>query len=99
MDSAAGATAAALERHLPQSSLTPTFGGTSFWIAGPKRLDAAALAVRALARGIIIEPGEVHFAGPNPAKNYFRLGFSSVERGRIEPGIKLLAGLIATQES
>ncbi len=92
------AMAAALERYLPQSYLTPTFGGTSFWITGPKRLDAAALAMRALARGIIIEPGEVHFAGPKRPKNHFRLGFSSVERDRIEPGIKLLAGLIATQE-
>ncbi len=92
------AMAAALERYLPQSHLTPTFGGTSFWVAGPKRLDAAALAERALARGIIIEPGEVHFAGPKRPRNYFRLGFSSVERDRIEPGIKLLAGLIREQD-
>lgn len=91
------AMADALKRYLPRSYLTPAFGGTSFRVAGPKRLDATALAERTLARGIIIEPGDVHFAGPKRPKNHFRLGFSSIQRDRIEPGIKLLAELIGEQ--
>jgi GntR family transcriptional regulator/MocR family aminotransferase len=84
----------ALETHLPQSARTPTFGGTSFWVCGPKSLDANALARAAWEKGVIIEPGDIHFLSPSPPKNFFRLGFSSIETDRIEPGIELLADLI-----
>jgi GntR family transcriptional regulator/MocR family aminotransferase len=89
----------ALARHLPDSSRTPTFGGTSFWVAGPRWLDAGRLAAEAQTHGLIIEPGAVHFmAGKAPA-NYFRLGFSSIPAERIEPGIELLAELIQRQKT
>ena len=88
----------ALERHLPRSSRAPTFGGTSFWVSGPTWLDAERLAVRALEEGIIIEPGEIAYAAPNPPRNFFRLGFSSIPLERIEPGIRLLAEVIEKQE-
>jgi GntR family transcriptional regulator/MocR family aminotransferase len=42
-------------------------------------------------RGVVIEPGAVHFLNqPGPA-NFCRLGVSSIPTERIEPGIKLLA--------
>lgn len=84
----------ALEAHLPGCSRTPTFGGTSYWLRGPDRLDAEALAREALEHGIVIEPGAVHFMSSHPPRNFFRLGFSSIEAERIEPGIKVLAELI-----
>ncbi len=85
---------AALKNHLPHSSRIPTFGGTSFWVSGPKSLDANTLAQTAWDRGLILEPGDIHFLSPDPPKNFFRLGFSSIETELIEPGVELLADLI-----
>ena len=88
----------ALNRHLPESARVPSFGGTSVWVRGPDGLDAEALAEHALAEGIVIEPGHVHFmASPQP-RNFFRLGFSAIPEERIEPGIRLLADLVNSRK-
>jgi len=85
---------AALHRHLPESTVPPTFGGSSFWVAGPAGLDADDLATRAGQSGIIIEPGAVHFHGRRPPRRFFRLAFSAIPVERIEAGIRKLAELI-----
>jgi GntR family transcriptional regulator / MocR family aminotransferase len=87
---------AALERHLPNSTTIPSFGGTSFWIRGPEWLDSEALAKECLGHGILIEPGRIYFGGPERPRNYFRMGFSSIDERKIEPGIKLLANMIGS---
>ena len=87
----------ALERYLPDSAGTPSFGGTSFWVRGPEDLDSDVLSVRALGEGIVIEPGSVFFMAAKPPRNYFRLGFSSIPSERIAPGIEKLAELIRSQ--
>jgi len=84
----------ALGRHLPESARIASFGGTSVWVRGPDGLDAGALAGRALAEGIVIEPGHVHFMATPQPRNFFRLGFSAIPVERIEPGIRLLADLV-----
>ena len=84
----------ALSTHLPESSRMPTFGGTAYWVRGPRGLDARTLRDRAQAHGILIEPGDIFFHTPEPPLNFFRLGFSSVPVDRIEPGIEKLATLI-----
>lgn len=84
----------ALAQYLPDSARTPTFGGTSFWVRGPDRLDSRRLAERAAQRGILLEPGDVMFMQPEPPRNYFRLGFSSIAAECIEPGIRQLAELV-----
>ncbi|MCP5368411.1 MAG: PLP-dependent aminotransferase family protein [Hyphomicrobiales bacterium] len=84
----------ALARHLPNSARVPTFGGTSYWVRGPEGLDAAALAVRARGRGVMLEPGRIHFLRDDAPGNFFRLGFSSIGAERIEPGIEIIAELI-----
>lgn len=84
----------ALARHLPECVATPSFGGTSYWIRGPEALDADRLALEALRAGIIVETGSMHFCSDPPPRNYFRLGFSSIEAARIEPGIAKLAGVV-----
>ena len=86
----------ALNRHLPDSSRAPTFGGTSFWVRGSEGLDAAELAARAMQKGVLIEPGSINFMAPDAPNNYFRLGFSSIPTDKIEPGICILADLIQT---
>jgi GntR family transcriptional regulator/MocR family aminotransferase len=89
----------ALSHHLPCSSKVPSIGGTSFWVKGPKRLDAEALAETADEHGLIIEPGRINFLESDAPNNFFRLGFSSIPTERIEPGIKLLAKLISQQKT
>ena len=84
----------ALQHFLPASAIKPGFGGTSFWVCGPDKLDAQELAIQARAEGVLIEPGRVHFLGKDRPKNYFRLGFSSLPAERIEPGIRILSELI-----
>jgi GntR family transcriptional regulator/MocR family aminotransferase len=82
--------AQALPRHLPECSFRPTSGGTAYWITGPERLDSEVLAQAAAARGVVIEPGAVHFQAESGPRNHFRLGFSSIPVDRIEPGLELL---------
>ncbi|MEK9752891.1 MAG: PLP-dependent aminotransferase family protein [Rhodospirillaceae bacterium] len=89
------AMADALQAHIPDSTRQPTFGGTSFWVEAPSGIDTDELAARAARRGVLIEPGTVHFGGTPRPRNYFRLGFSSIPKAKIEPGIKLLAAIIS----
>ncbi|MEQ8319035.1 MAG: PLP-dependent aminotransferase family protein [Rhodospirillales bacterium] len=84
----------ALQHYLPASATRPGFGGTSFWVRGPDKLDAQELAERAKSEGVLIEPGRVHFFGKERPRNYFRLAFSSLPSERIEPGIRILSELI-----
>lgn len=86
--------ASALHTHLPDSSRVPSFGGTSFWVEGPGGLDSERLGQSAREHGLLIEPGRIFFGQPNPPRNFFRLGFSSIDEKLIEPGIELLAQLV-----
>jgi GntR family transcriptional regulator / MocR family aminotransferase len=84
----------ALETHFPSSARIPSFGGTSFWVKGPAKLDGEQLAKAAATQSILIEPGRINFGVANPPRNYFRVAFSSIDEKKIEPGIKLLADII-----
>lgn len=87
----------AMVKHLPEFSVNLTAGGTALWVRGPKQLDMAAVGAAAMKRGVVIEPGAVHFMDqPGPA-NFFRLGVSSIPTEKIEPGIKLLAETVREQ--
>jgi GntR family transcriptional regulator/MocR family aminotransferase len=87
----------ALQQHLPDASRIPSFGGTSFWVNGPARLDSEVLGREAAAQGILIEPGRINFGSKSPPRNFFRLAFSSIDEKKIEPGIRQLADLIRRQ--
>ncbi len=84
----------ALNKHLPESSRIPSFGGTSYWVEGPAGLDTRQLKERARERGILIESGDICFMQERPPQNFIRLGYSSIAASQIEPGIKKLAALI-----
>ncbi len=84
----------ALETHFPSSSRIPSFGGTSFWVKGPAKLDTEKLAKAAAEKSILIEPGRVNFGVSPQPKNYFRLAFSSIDEKKIEPGVELLAEIM-----
>ena len=88
-------TGKALEKYCGDFFKVETFGGTSFWVTGPDDLDADLLALKALKKGVTIEPGApMYFKskdnGPSH-KNHFRVGFASIPTDRIEKGIELLA--------
>lgn len=84
----------ALDEHLPGWAQVPGFGGSSFWLTGPEGLDSEALAGRAAAGGVLIEPGVPFFADPEAGRRRFRLGFSSIPAGRIAEGIRRLSAVI-----
>ena len=84
----------ALQQHLPGMAFSQTFGGTSFWVRAPRHIDTRELATQAAERGVLIEPGHVHFAAAQPPRNYFRLGFAAIDNARIEPGVAVLGELI-----
>lgn len=86
----------ALARHMPEVRPVPILGGASCWVEGPAWLDAGELARRAEASGVLIEPGDVFFMSADPPRNCFRLGYSSIPKDRIEPGIRLLAEVMRT---
>lgn len=83
----------ALTRHLPEAKIHNSCGASSFWVEGPQGMDARALATRALAHGLIIEPGDVFFSSDAPSP-HFRMGFTAIADERIEEGVKLLAQLV-----
>lgn len=86
--------ASALEKHLPESSIPPTFGGSSYWVEGPESLDARELQQLAKENSLILEPGDIHFSGVDSPKNFFRLGYSSIKSEKIDSGVRLLSELI-----
>jgi GntR family transcriptional regulator/MocR family aminotransferase len=86
--------AGALGEHMPGWSNSPGFGGSSYWLTGPDSLDAEELAERALAEGVLIEPGTPFYIDPEQGRHRFRLGFSSIPAERIGEGVRRLRAAI-----
>ncbi len=84
----------ALNQYLPESTRIPSFGGTSYWVEGPDKLDTRELKSRAREQGILIESGDICFMQDDPPQNFLRLGYSSIPSSQITPGISKLADLI-----
>ena len=70
------------------------FGGTSFWVRGPKGLDSGRLAELAAKRGVLVEPGDAFFASERPPAGYFRLAYSSISQSAIPEGVARLAAAV-----
>lgn len=87
----------AMVKHLPEFSVNLTAGGTALWISGPAQIDMGAVEKAALAKGVVIESGAVHFLNQPGPRNFCRLGVSSIPTERIEPGIMRLAEAVREQ--
>ena len=85
----------AIDVYLGELVTYKSVGGSSFWVKGPRWLDADELEWIASNSGILLERGSVFFMAPQKYNNHFRLGFSSIAKNDIEPGIKKLAQVIA----
>ncbi|WOC16236.1 PLP-dependent aminotransferase family protein [Pseudochrobactrum sp. MP213Fo] len=70
------------------------FGGTAFWIEGPKKLDADRLTRELREKGILIESGSPFFAGPSQPCRFFRMAYSSIVPNRIAEGVAMTAAHI-----
>lgn len=85
--------AAALDKYLPGSYTQPS-GGSSFWCEVPQHIDTAELKGLAAEKGLLIISGDSYHFGDQLPRNFIKLGFSAIAPEAIEPGIKILAGLI-----
>lgn len=90
----AGTSRDALRRCAPELRFVESRGGSALWVQAPCGAATREIAVRALARGIVIEPGDVFLAGSRPPRNFMRLGYSSIAAARIEAGVRALAVLL-----
>lgn len=86
---------AALVAHAPALSPLPAQGGSALWATAPRDLDARFLASRLYAQGVVVEPGDVFFAGRRPPNNHLRIGYSSIAVERIEPGVRIIARVLS----
>lgn len=79
----------AIERHLPDVSVTRPRGGLFLWVELPDGLSARDLLARALSRGVAFPPGDAFF--PNGGhENTLRLAYSDSPEARIEEGVARL---------
>lgn len=60
----------------------------------PDNVPATELAKSAAERGVLIEQGDVFFQADQPAGNFFRLGFQSINARVIYEGVATLANVI-----
>ncbi|HEU0229874.1 MAG TPA: PLP-dependent aminotransferase family protein [Burkholderiaceae bacterium] len=81
----------ALAEHIPGLMLVPAQGGSALWVTGPENLDARKLARNLYVKGVVVEPGDVFFAGNEQPGNHMRIGYSSIEADRIEGGVRIIA--------
>lgn len=88
----------ALARHAPQCAPVPVTGGGSCWVQLPEGVDAQALAQRAAAQGVLVEPGDVFFVAQPPPHSCIRLGYQSIPTPSIEAGIRVLASVVAAMQ-
>lgn len=80
----------ALAEYLPDFHASGMAGGSSVWVTCPAELDAWVLQRLVAKRGVLIEPGDIHFLGRERPQYHFRLGFGAIAEALIEPGISAL---------
>jgi GntR family transcriptional regulator / MocR family aminotransferase len=84
----------ALARHAPALQPTSAQGGSALWTRAPRGVDTRELAQQLYRKGVIVEPGDVFFAGARVPKNQMRIGYSSIPANRIEAGVKVIAATL-----
>jgi len=80
----------AMAEHLPQLNASGMAGGSSLWVSCPPDVDAWVLQRLVARRGVLIEPGDIHYLSEPRPLNCFRLGFGAIAEDLIEPGIAAL---------
>ena len=78
---------AALARHAPNLRSVAAQGGSALWLNAGPGIDSRELSERLYAKGVVIEPGDVFFAGARIPKQFMRIGYSSIPVDRIDAGV------------
>ena len=82
----------AFSKYLPHFHIMPSQGGSAAWVKGPEGLNSQTLAENCAARGVLIEPGDIFFNKSTAGSQaHFRLGYSAIQGGLIEAGVKELS--------
>jgi GntR family transcriptional regulator / MocR family aminotransferase len=89
----------ALEQHAPSLRPVSAQGGSALWTTAAAGVDTRELAQRLYLQGVVVEPGDVFFAGARMPRRYLRIGYSSIPVDRIEAGVRLIASALAEVEA
>lgn len=81
----------ALQRHAGDLRPAVGHGGSALWLRAGAGVDTRALAERLYRQGVVVEPGDVFFAGARIPKCFLRVGYSSIATDRIDAGVRLIA--------
>ncbi|WP_293449902.1 PLP-dependent aminotransferase family protein [Planktotalea sp.] len=63
------------------------FGGSSFWMRAPEKIDTELLSASLRDENVLIEPGHPYFEAGDGPKNFYRLAYSSISADRIPEGV------------
>ena len=84
-----------LEKYMPAGvSWTHPEGGLFLWLTLPESIDTVALYDEALSAGVAYVAGSFFYTDGSH-RNTMRLNYSFVDEAKMEPGVKLLASLLA----
>lgn len=82
---------ASLEKYAPGLLPMSAQGGSALWVSAHSSVNTRDLAARLYQRGVVVEPGDVFFAGLRPPTHHLRIGYSSIPIDRIDQGVKVIA--------
>ena len=85
-----------IERLGLEASHASVYGGTSFWMKAPDRIDTAILADKLRAQSVIIEAGAAFFSDETPQNTFYRLAYSSIDGSKIPKGLEKVAQALQT---
>jgi GntR family transcriptional regulator/MocR family aminotransferase len=82
---------AALAQHARGLKPVSAQGGSALWCSAAPGIDTRELAARLYRQGVVVEPGDVFFAGTRLPQHHLRIGYSSIPAERIDAGVRLIA--------
>jgi len=86
----------ALALHAPGLTPAAANGGSALWVSASKGTDTRALTARLYGQGVVVEPGDVFFAGAGQPRHHMRIGYSSIPVERIEAGVRVIGRELAS---
>jgi len=88
----------ALALHAP--GLTPALahGGSALWVSASKGTDTRELSARLYRQGVVVEPGDVFFAGARQPRHHMRIGYSSIPVEHVEAGVRVIGRELAAMK-
>ncbi len=85
----------ALAAQAPSLAPVSAQGGSALWVSAPKGVDMRELTSKLYAQGVVVEPGDVFFAGARQPRHHLRIGYSSIPVERIGAGVGVIARELA----